>query len=67
MKLEAFRRVVSTPVYMTQGRSKHNIADETAQDRKRKVKQRELGEQLFNVGMPGNEHEGGGNNTPGDC
>jgi len=61
MKLEVFRRVVSTPVYQTSGRSKHNLDEETAQDRKRKVKQRELGEQLFNVGL-GSKFEGGGSN-----
>lgn len=61
MKIEAFRRVVSTPVYVTSGRSKHNINDESAQERKRKMKQREIGEQLYNVGLS-NDMEGGGSN-----
>jgi hypothetical protein len=47
MKLDYFRKIVSTKIYECVGRSKHDVNDEPRSERKRKVKQREQGENFF--------------------
>lgn len=61
MKNEYFRKIVSTKVYECIGRSKHNLEDEPREERKRKLKQREYGENYFQEGCGGG---GECNDTP---
>jgi hypothetical protein len=50
MKNEYFKKIVSTKVYECIGRSKHNLDDEPRDERRRKIKQREQGENFFQEG-----------------
>ena len=52
MKIEYFRKIVSTKVYECVGRTKHNIEEEPREERKRKIKQREQGENFFDKDAP---------------
>jgi len=48
MKIDYFKRIVSTKRYECYGKSKYHLEDEPEVDRKRKIKQREVGE--YNAG-----------------